>query len=73
MIAEPGGNNHVAEDAGTDHFHANRMPDRSYRTALVRRLGRIQRAASTTMGEFATLSDVIDHYNTFKRVGLNHW
>ena len=53
-----------------DDFQANRSPDRSYRTAPLRGLWSHQKGGFYHDGRFATLRDVIDHYDTFKRLGL---
>jgi cytochrome c peroxidase len=53
-----------------DDFQANRSPDRSYRTPPLRGLSSHQKGGFYHDGRFATLRDVIEHYDTFKRLGL---
>jgi hypothetical protein len=70
LFTEPGWNTHKPGDIGIDDFQANRSPDRSYRTAPLRGLWSHQKGGFYHDGRFATLRDVIEHYNTFKRLGL---
>jgi cytochrome c peroxidase len=70
LFTEPGWNTHKAEDIGIDDFQANRSPDRSYRTAPLRGLWSHQKGGFYHDGRFATLRHVIDHYDTFKQLGL---
>jgi cytochrome c peroxidase len=70
LFTEPGWNTHKAEDIGIDDFQANRSPDRSYRTAPLRGLWSHQKGGFYHDGRFATLLEVIEHYDTFKRLGL---
>jgi mono/diheme cytochrome c family protein len=70
LFTEPGWNTHKAEDIGIDDFQANRSPDRSYRTAPLRGLWSHQKGGFYHDGRFAALRDVIEHYDSFKRLGL---
>jgi cytochrome c peroxidase len=66
LFTEPGWNLHKAEDIGIDDFQAKRAPDDSYRTAPLRALWdtkQIHKGGFYHDGRFATLNDVVDHYN----------
>jgi len=67
---EPGWNTHKAEDIGIDDFQANRSLDRSYRTAPLGGLWSQQKGGFYHDGRFATLRDVIEHYDTFRHLDL---
>jgi hypothetical protein len=70
IFTEPGWNMHTAAEIGIDDFQANRAPDRRYRTAPLRGLWTHQKGGFYHDGRFATLRDVIDHYNRFFNLGL---
>ena len=70
LFTEPGWNLHKATEIGIDAFQANRAPDRRYRTAPLKGLWTHQKGGFYHDGRFATLRDVIDHYNTFFNLGL---
>jgi cytochrome c peroxidase len=56
-----------------DAFQADRAPDRAYRTTPLRALWdstKIHKGGFYHDGRFATLQDVVDHYNTFMKLGL---
>jgi hypothetical protein len=66
LFTEPGWNLHKAEDIGIDDFQAKRSPDDRYRTAPLRALWdtkQIHKGGFYHDGRFATLNDVVDHYN----------
>jgi hypothetical protein len=63
LFTEPGFNMHTAEEIGIDDFQAQRSPDRRYRTAPLRGLWTHTRGGFYHDGRFATLADVIAHYN----------
>jgi hypothetical protein len=63
LYTEPGWNLHTAEEIGIDDFQSNRAPDRRYRTAPLKGLWTHQKGGFYHDGRFATLGDVIDHYN----------
>jgi hypothetical protein len=65
LFSEPGWNMHTAEEIGIDSFQANRSPDRRYRTAPLKGLWTHQKGGFYHDGRFATLQDVVEHYNTF--------
>jgi hypothetical protein len=79
LFTEPGWNLHTAEEIGIDDFQANRAPDNRYKTQSLRglwarELGVYMNEANKGRfyhdGRFATLRDVVDHYNTFLELGL---
>jgi cytochrome c peroxidase len=70
LFTEPGWNTHKAEEIGIDDFHANRAPDNSYRTTPLRGLFSHMKRGFYHDGRFATLLDVVNHYDSFKRLGL---
>lgn len=71
LFSEPGWNTHKASEIGIDDFHANRSPDNSYRTAPLRGLFSHMKRGFYHDGRFATLLDVVNHYDSFKRLGLS--
>lgn len=70
LFTEPGWNMHTAEEIGIDDFQANRAPDRRYRTAPLKGLWTHQKGGFYHDGRFASVPDVIDHYNRFFNLGL---
>jgi cytochrome c peroxidase len=69
-FTEPGWNMHAAQDIGVDDFQANRAPDRKYRTSPLKGLWTHQKGGFYHDGRFATLADVVNHYNGFLDLGL---
>ena len=49
---------------GIDDFQANRAPDKRYRTAPLKGLWSHQKGGFYHDGQFATLGDVVQHYDT---------
>ena len=73
IFTEPGNNLHKAEDIGIDSFQANRGPARMYVTTPLRALfdtQKIHKGGFYHDGRFATLFDVVNHYNSFKKLNL---
>jgi hypothetical protein len=70
LWTEPGWNLHAASEIGIDDFQANRGPDHVYRTAPLAGLWTHQKGGFYHDGRFATLRDVVDHYDEFFRLGL---
>jgi cytochrome c peroxidase len=70
LFTEPGWNMHTPEEIGIDDFQANRSPDERYRTTPLRGLWAHQTGGFFHDGRFATLGDVVEHYNQFKKLGL---
>lgn len=66
IFTEPGWNLHTAEEIGIDDFQASRAPDGRYRTAPLRALwnmDKIHKGGFYHDGRFATLDQVVDHYD----------
>ena len=79
LWTEPGWNLHTPAEIGIDSFEANRAPDGVYKTMnlagiFVRENGLFMRAENKGRfyhdGRFATLLDVVNHYNTRFSLGL---
>lgn len=69
LFTEPGWNMHTAAEIGIDDFQAKRSPDERYRTTPLKGLWSHQNGGFYHDGRFATLLDVINHYDSLK--GLN--
>jgi hypothetical protein len=86
LYTEPGWNMHAPSDIGIDSFQADRSPDGKYRTTPLRGLWAKMRSAPVTEaktpvsertghgfyhdGRFATLGDVVNHYDSNMGLGL---
>lgn len=70
LFTEPGWNMHTAAEIGVDDFQANRAPDRRYRTSPLKGLWTHQKGGFYHDGRFATLRDVVNHYDQFFKLGL---
>jgi hypothetical protein len=68
---EPGWNLHTADEIGIDDFQANRAPDRRYRTSPLNGLWTHQQGGFYHDGRFATLREVVSHYDMFFGLGLS--
>jgi RNA polymerase sigma factor (sigma-70 family) len=71
LFTEPGWNMHTPDEIGIDDFQANRAPDGRYRTAPLRGLWTHTRGGFYHDGRFATLADVIAHYDQHFHLGLS--
>lgn len=71
VFTEPGNNLHTPEEVGVDSFQADRSPTHMYRTAPLRGLWSHQKSGFYHDGRFATLNDVVEHYDGFLKLGLN--
>ncbi len=72
-FTEPGWNLHTAEEIGIDDFQAKRSPNDRYRTSPLRALWDMQRTHKGGFyhdGRYATLDDVVNHYNDFFKLNL---
>jgi hypothetical protein len=69
-FTEPGWNMHTAEEIGIDDFQAKRSPDERYRTSPLKGLWTHEKGGFYHDGRFATLRDVIEHYNSFLGTNL---
>jgi len=73
IFTEPGYNLHTAGEIGIDDFQANRGPGRNYVTTPLRALfdtDKIHKHGFYHDGRFATLEDVVEHYDDFLRLNL---
>jgi hypothetical protein len=70
LFTEPGFNMHTPEEIGIDNFQANRSPSKMYRTSPLKGLSTHLKGGFYHDGRFATLPAVLDHYDTFFRLGL---
>jgi hypothetical protein len=70
LFTEPGNNLHAPSEIGVDSFQADRSPTYMYRTAPLAGLWTHQKGGFYHDGRFATLRDVLEHYNSFFTLGL---
>ena len=70
LWTEPGWNLHTASEIGIDDFQANRAPDHRYRTSPLAALWTHTKGGFYHDGRFATLLDVVNHYDGFMNLGL---
>jgi hypothetical protein len=73
IFTEPGQNLHTAQEIGIDDFQANRGPGRNYVTTPLRALfdtKKIHKGGFYHDGRFATLADVVEHYDKHLKLGL---
>jgi len=69
-FTEPGWNMHTPAEVCVDDFQAKRSPDERYRTSPLKGLWTHQRGGFFHDGRFATLLDVVNHYDTCFGLGL---
>jgi hypothetical protein len=70
LFTEPGWPMHTAEEIGIDDFQAKRSPDERYRTTPLPGLHARTKGGFYHDGRFATLLDVVNHYNAHRSLGL---
>jgi hypothetical protein len=70
LFAEPGWNTHKAADICIDDFQSSRSPDNTYVTQGLRGLWAHAKGGFYHDGRFATLMDVVNHYDGCKKLGL---
>ena len=70
LYTESGWAMHTAAELGIDDFQASRSPDDRYRTTPLRGLWTHQKGGFYHDGRFATLADVVNHYDTTFALGL---
>jgi hypothetical protein len=70
LFTEPGWNMHTAGEIGVDDFQASRAPDDRYRTAPLKGLWTHTKGGFYHDGRFASLMDVVNHYDSFKALHL---
>jgi hypothetical protein len=74
IFTEPGYNLHTGEEIGIDDFQADRGPERRYVTTPLRALfdtQKIHKGGFYHDGRFATLADVVNHYDAIFKLGLS--
>ena len=71
LFTEPGWNMHRSDEVGVDDFQASRAPDDRYRTPPLRGLWTHTKGGFYHDGRFATLLDVVNHYDTLKGLHLS--
>ena len=70
LFTEPGNNLHAPSEVGVDAFQADRSPTHMYRTAPLAGLWSHQKGGFYHDGRFATLLDVVNHYESLFALGL---
>ena len=63
IFTEPGWNMHTPEEIGIDDFQSSRSPDKHYRTTPLGGLFARAKGGFYHDGRFATVADVVDHYD----------
>lgn len=71
LYTEPGHNMHTPNEIGIDPFQADRSPTHMYRTAPLAGLWAHQKGGFFHDGRFATLLDVVNHYDTQFKLNLS--
>ena len=71
LFTEPGWNLHEPEEIGIDAFQADRGPEGRYRTTPLKGLWTHTKGGFYHDGRFASLLDVVNHYDTFLGLGLS--
>ena len=71
LYTEPGYNLRTPEEIGIDSFTADRSPTGKYRTTPLGGLGSRTKGGYYHDGRFATLTDVVNHYDTHFNLGLD--
>jgi hypothetical protein len=70
LFAEPGWSAHKPEEICIDDFQSNRSPDKTYVTQGLKGLWAHAKGGFYHDGRFATLMDVVNHYNNCKKLNL---
>ena len=71
LYTEPGWNLHTPDEIGIDDFQATRGPEDRYRTAPLKGLWTHGKGGYYHDGRFATLLDVVNHYDSFFALSLS--
>jgi len=71
LFTEPGWNTHKPDEICIDDFQSNRSPDKSYVTQGLKGLWTHMKGGFYHDGRFATLMDVVNHYNNCKKLALS--
>ncbi|HEY2366508.1 MAG TPA: hypothetical protein VGH87_08985 [Polyangiaceae bacterium] len=70
LYTEPGWNMHTAAEIGIDDFQSSRAPDKRYRTTPLKGLWTHMTPGFYHDARFASLLDVVNHYDTTMSLGL---
>jgi hypothetical protein len=70
LYTEPGWNMHTPQEIGIDGFQASRAPDKRYRTAPLKGLFSHAKGGFYHDGRYATVADVVNHYDADLGLGL---
>jgi len=70
LFTEPGNNLHAPSEIGVDSFQADRSPTHMYRTSPLAGLWSHPKAGFYHDGRFASLREVVDHYDTLRGLRL---
>lgn len=70
LYTEPGSSLHTPEEIGIDDFQSSRSPTKKYRTTPLRGLWSHQKGGFYHDGRFASLDEVITHYDQHSKLGL---
>ena len=70
QFTEPGNNLHTPAEVGVDAFQADRSPTHMYRTAPLAGLWAHEKGGFYHDGRFATLKDVVAHYDNLWKLAL---
>lgn len=71
LFTETINNLHTGEEIGIDDFEANRSPTGKYRTTPLAGMVAKSKGCYYHDGRFATLNDVVDHYDSHFSLGLS--
>jgi mono/diheme cytochrome c family protein len=71
LFTEPGNNLHTPAEIGVDSFQADRSPTHMYRTAPLAGLWTRRTGGFYQDRRFATLSDVVNHYDDHLKLNLS--
>jgi hypothetical protein len=71
LFSEPGWPMHSGKEIGIDDFQADRSPERMYRTTPLQGLFSRSKGGFYHDGRFATLGDVVNHYDRHFKLGLS--
>jgi hypothetical protein len=71
LYTEPGWNMHKPSEVCVDGFHADRGPDKRYRTSPLNGLWTHAKGGFYHDGRFGTLLDVVNHYDSCFTLGLS--
>jgi len=70
LYTEPGNNLHAPSEVCVDSFQADRSPTHMYRTPPLAGVWSHQKGGFYHDGRFATLGDIVDHYDSCSSLGL---